>query len=416
MFDEEDIIAVFKLKTLTPLVITAKRGAGNFIKTLDIIPASSLIGALCRAIVLTNMDNKRGKCAELKDTVTLPDCDNCSLNDKCLYPKLWRNQFLSNKNNEKIIVSWAYPINKSIESNINNILYAPVIPSLKSLIKPRIRMSDAKEIYDSLIFYGLFEIGRKYGITRFIDILGPKVKNRIPTKPMSATVYYDEKSKRIQEININTTQITHITISDILKTVETGNDGEKGELYHYEAISENNIFYFYIISKKRYIDLLMKHMKDHPIQIGAAKSRGYGFVEIEKVIETTVNKYISERIKKIQEYNSKFGSYITSQRNFSNKLFLTITGLSPLKIDNKTVQEALLFRINQKVEILKFFFTLDTFLRIDISKPQITFNLTPIVNAGYSVFIEITTKEDEKEKENIIRQLLEWEIKIPYKS
>jgi|SRR5579875_17922 len=215
-----------KVRNETPLIINYS--SGNYYRSLDYIPASSILGAL-KAKKLSERGIWGG---ERKDDITL----NLHLTD-------------------------AYPSTKD-EQQLN-------IPSLATLYKER----DEEEVYTDAVedIIATIEHRNKWGEKLLRLKKGPR--------------HWSMKNGKAYHIPIRRTSTNILKLDEQLKTAyQVGENGEKiGYLAHIDSIYPGQIFAFEATGEEEDIQFLSRALEEG-VFIGSFRSKGYGLIKL-------VNKY-----------------------------------------------------------------------------------------------------------------------------
>lgn len=246
-------VFLFELTTTEPVVITSNKGKSNFVETLRYIPASTILGAVAKEILLDNISNGLGECSRILDTSNTPRCDVCDV-DNCKYRTLWRERKIKLTN--AVFGEWT--------------IDAPSVTNLQSIGESRV----GQQKRDLLL--SLFVESRGS-----IDVLlNTDLSNY---KKKGGDVVGRDLSKDVEIV-----QFGRVSISPTFRT------SEKGKLYGFTAIKEGQKFRFMVAADEEIGDCFSRE-----IRVGAWKSRGMGRVKLKEAKSWDLEEYIEERSKQI---------------------------------------------------------------------------------------------------------------------
>lgn len=249
-------ILLVELKTIEPVVITSKKGKTKFIESTSHIPASTILGAAARKVILENVDSGVGYCKGINNLSELPKCDECPEN--CKYRRIWVDKKIKLTN--AVIGEWDFS--------------SPGLVNLQSAGESR----KDKRKFDLLL---LMFLDRMKWLGKAERSAG---KSSVDYKKRPST--FDGKDfsevKRIQ--------ITRVSIDERYKA------SKHGELYGFTAIKEGQNFRFMVLCDSDIRDLFNGELK-----IGAWKSRGMGLVKMRIVESIGDDKYIERRSSEIEK-------------------------------------------------------------------------------------------------------------------
>jgi hypothetical protein len=293
-----------KVELREPLIVTRKIGKGKFYSLLNAIPGSTILGALSREAILTNVRNRRGGCAGLGSPNDLPPCEGCTEED-CPYITLWREH--------RVKISDALP---SIREG-QKLGEAWVIPELQSIFKGK--KSDI--LVDGLLFDAVQKMALKGkaprdSLRQRLRINGEEVKRSPKTVTGHSTIY-----NGIQEVTQGSYSSTHVCIDPSFRA------SRKALLFSIEAHPEGSVFLCNIVGEPVFIE---KYVKDREVRLGASKSRGYGLASINVMEEIPLERYFEIRTRAIEKGFDEIQNRLSSYE--VNTPIGTVTGLSPLSL------------------------------------------------------------------------------------
>ena len=297
-------IALLKIELREPLIITRKIGKGGFYSSLNALPGSTILGALSREAILTNVRDRRGGCAGLGSPNDPPPCEGCTEAD-CPYIALWREH--------RVKISDALP---SIGEG-QKLGEAGAIPELQSIFKGK--KSDI--LVDGLLFDAVQKMALRGKAPRDplrerLRINGEEVK-RSP-KTVSGHPSIDNG---IREVTNGSYSSTHVCIDPSFRA------SKKGLLFSIEAHREGSVFLCNIVGEPVFIE---KYVKDREVRLGASKSRGYGLAHLKVMEEIPLERYFEIRTRAIEKGFDEIQSLLSSYG--VNTPIGTVTGLSPLPL------------------------------------------------------------------------------------
>ncbi|MEM2865485.1 MAG: hypothetical protein QXR65_09530, partial [Candidatus Bathyarchaeia archaeon] len=302
-------IALLEVKLREPLIITRRIGKGGFYSSSNMIPGSTILGALSREAILYNVENRRGDCVKLNSPNDPPPCEGCSEKGGCPYIALWREN--------RIKISDALP---SL-GNRQKLGEVETIPELQSIFRGK----KSGTLVDGLLFNTVQRMALKGEVPE--DLLVQRLKagdEEVKRKPRTVAYSYTDNKIRIEEVSYKSYSASHVGIDPSFRT------SERALLFSIEAYPEGTIFLCRIIGEPGFID---EHVKNREVRLGASKSRGYGLASINVIGETPLEKYFEMRSEAIEE------GFDEIQRRFSsygvNVFIGTLTGLSPLSLMRK---------------------------------------------------------------------------------
>lgn len=299
-------ISLLKVELREPLIITRKIGKGGFYSSLNVIPGSTILGALSRDAILYNVRNRRGGCSGLDSPNSPPPCESCAEED-CPYILLWREH--------RVKISDALP---SI-GNGQKLGDVETIPELQSIFRGK----KSGALVDGLLFnaaqrMALRKEAPKDLLIRRLRIDGDEVKRN----PETVTIHPSTGNEiRIEEVTRRSYSSTHVSINPRFRA------SEKALLFSIDAYPEGSIFLCNIIGEPAFID---EYVKNHEVRLGASRSRGYGLAHIKVIEETSLEKYFEMRSKVIEKGFDEIQRFLSSYD--VNTPIGTITGLSPLPL------------------------------------------------------------------------------------
>ena len=359
-------VAALQIKLEEPLIITTKRGKGGFYVSLDVIPSSTILGAISAQVVLENVKERKGNCAKLTSPDTLPDCDNCS-QESCDYRSLWLER--------KVSVCDATPIKPNLTTNLLN---PPPIPNLQSTY----RILTIKETHqewkysDSLLLMAAQRLALMNKFSKKILVKSMTSHNRLAKrKPVNALLIDGE----LEDYEPKRNEDVHVSINSNLKT------SKKGILYSISHIIPGTVFRSTVIGDSEILDRRFSNVK---LELGAARSRGYGKAVMELTDRQTLEDYVQRRgteitngLKKSNELLSKFDP--TFEESVG-----TVTGLSALSLSINGKEMPAKEVISRRIGIGK-----ENILvimckrggRLSWDMPYRGFQRTPILEPGYAI-------------------------------
>ncbi|MBS7250213.1 MAG: hypothetical protein KIH08_06430 [Candidatus Freyarchaeota archaeon] len=377
-------VALVEVEAKTPIVIVSKKGKGGFLETAEYIPSSTILGGIARKIVINNYSSGFGNCAKLNGPNEFPTCSTCGVREKCIYNRIWFEK--------KLKLSYCFPFEqKDFEQS-------PPIPNLQSLFKSREEERE-EELVDGLLLMALYRLSIKKWAKE--ETLLERIETKTgPCKKSESSVYIQDG--KIKNLGVKTNDSPHVAINLQFKT------SEKGYLYSYTTISRETKFTALAIGDEENIDAL-----NGEISIGTGKSRGNGIVELKVKKKEQLKDFISMRAKSIkkgfEEISKKMVNFL--EEPHKNYLFGTVTGLSPLPLNESRPFDAVGKRISiPREQIVHLSYKRGVHIRYEFNDEKNSgpnFILSPVINPGYAgVFY---TKGD---LEEVSRSLAEIETNM----
>ncbi len=284
-------VYLVELRTLEPVCVVSKKGKTSFVAGSKYIPASSIVGAVARKIVLNNINESIGNCKNINSLEKLPDCSNCK-EENCPYKRLWVDGDIKLTN--AVIGKW--------------ILSSPGIPDLQTVCEPRSGDYDKKDQLLFMFLEGMFWKG---------SVRSDRVEEvrKIGWKKSSAT--FDGQSF----VDVPTIQLTRVKIEERLKT------SEKEMLYGFTAIKDNQDFRLAV-----YCDEDVAKAFEGKIRVGAWKSRGMGLVKLTIAEEFDEDSFITKRENEIERGFEKISEILNVDGFYGTYTYLT-AGTEDLKAE-----------------------------------------------------------------------------------
>ncbi|MHA1309981.1 MAG: RAMP superfamily CRISPR-associated protein [Candidatus Helarchaeota archaeon] len=352
----------YEITLNSPTIIVSKKGVGNFYSSTNIIPSTTLQGALARKAVINNILNNKGLCKNIPDNNTLPQCNKCPITD-CFYRKIWINNEL------KICDALISPYDKFLNS-FTIFDKAPPIMELESIFKDRI---NDRIIKDFLFYKYIFSlIAKKNDANPFVEEINFFSKDIGKFKKSPTTIFFNPVSKKIESAEIYKTEFFHIAINNKFKSTEYG------ALYNFIALNRGLKFRTIAIGNE---DLLKFIEGDY--KIGAAKSRGYGNISIKIIKKFKENEFIDLRAKNIESGFKKINEKIKFEKS---SIIGTFTGLTPLRLSNNysTPIDLLSSRLNlNPSQISNLFYKIKYMTQIRQENDGIKIINYPSIQSGY---------------------------------
>ena len=249
-------ILLVELKTIEPVVITSKKGKTKYIESTSHIPASTILGAAARKVILENVDSGVGNCKKICDLSELPNCDECPEN--CKYRRVWVDKKIKLTN--AVLGKWDFS--------------SPGLVNLQSAGESR-------------------ENGTKSDLLLLMFLDRMRWLGKAERSAEKSPVHYKKRpstfdGKDFREVE--KIQITRVSIDERYKA------SKHGELYGFTAIRKGQKFRFMVLCDSDIGDLFNGEVK-----IGAWKSRGMGLVRMRVVESMEDDEYIERRSGEIEK-------------------------------------------------------------------------------------------------------------------
>ncbi len=242
---DEKYVILGHVKTLEPVVVSYLKGRGGYIKTLDYIPSTTLLGSIISYLASHGPENQR---ISYEDFISIYG---------------------------EVVFTPAYP-RRDILTKIEDPLPLP----LRTIAKEK--KNSSKYISTALLWAKYFDTGNKR-ILDYLTSLEYKVESGF---------WYIENNK-IVSYSPDKTTYTHVALDYRTRT------SLEGYLFTVEALSAGQILVFKACISSKLLDELQQHLPLR-LKIGAMKSRGYGLVEIKIDDSMPLEDYIESRLDHIK--------------------------------------------------------------------------------------------------------------------
>ncbi|MHA1343763.1 MAG: RAMP superfamily CRISPR-associated protein [Promethearchaeota archaeon] len=356
-------IGYYKIKLKSPTIIISKKGTGMFYESKHNIPATTIRGALARKAIIQNIKKNKGNCTHLTDTNTLPNCDNCNFANNCMYIKIWSDGNINVKIFDALLVE-----NNSI--HINSFQANPPVLNLESIYKHRIPNNN-NQIKDFLLYNYLYRslITDKWFFEKekekFLKI------NTKEYKKSPANIKLNDKDT-FEEFFIPTTAFSHIGIDYCFKSTK------EGMLFQFRALNRGLNFKFFAIAENDILEFIEGEYK-----IGAAKSRGYGNIEISLIEKIPLKEFQDRRSTQIKEGFLRISELLNPKKGI---LIGTFSGITPIRYYSNTDLITFFrnrFNLGNDSNVLPLFYKLDLLTNLIKKSDGIYLNNIPVLKEGY---------------------------------
>ncbi|RLI78840.1 hypothetical protein DRP05_05965 [Archaeoglobales archaeon] len=261
-------VFLIELKTLEPVTITSNKGKSKFIESLKYIPASSILGAVSRQVILENIADGVGQCSRILSPDVIPDCDNCKVT-KCKYRILWKEKNL--KLTHAVVGEWG--------------IDALGVVNLQSIgvLREKANGEGKRDLLLCLFVEQKERLGRLRPRILLDETINSSNYKKKPGDIVGHNIAGEDGAVEVEMI-----QFGRVSIDYKFKT------SKEGQLYGFTAIKERQKFRFIVVAQEELEDCF-----DSEVKIGAWKSRGMGLVKMRRVNSWNVEDYIEERSKQI---------------------------------------------------------------------------------------------------------------------
>ncbi len=364
-----------------PTVILKKRGKGNFYVASDIIPGSTISGAIAVEYLRQMINQENANCGKIFEPEEEFSCSNCPINN-CKFRDIIYDK--------KIQFSSGIPIDKADE------IYP--VGHVSSIVRSA---TEPDKYYDILLqtaFMRYLVDENKFNFNLF----------KAHKKRLKKANILINSDLEIQDIHYESHD--HVAIERVLKS------SKSQLLYSNIALSPEQKFYGIGFDETDDFDIT-----DKEIWIGGNRSRGYGRSKIH-FEQVDYDEYLKQRIKSIKEGFEEIKKL--SKKYGIEATIATITGISPLELkridkdkskegNEESIRESLSqsakgdknkseWSIEHSIrarlsgidfEILSYFAREDQLPRWN-RKEDLPLEFTPVIQQGYSVAIKINSNDD----------------------
>lgn len=346
-----------------PTVILKKRGKGNFYVASDIIPGSTISGAIAVEYLRQMINQENAKCRKISESEEDFSCNDCPITN-CKYRDIVYDK--------KILFSSGFPIDKAGEihpaGHVSSIVRSATEPD---------------KYYDILLqtaFMRYLVDENKFNFDLF----------KAHKKRLKKANILINSELEIQDVHYEAHD--HVAIERVLKS------SKSQLLYSNIALSPEQKFYGIGFDETDDFDIT-----DKEIWIGGNRSRGYGRCKIH-FEQVDYDEYLNQRIKSIKEGFEEIKKL--SKKYGIEATIATITGISPLELQDG-IADSIKKRLDEMdVEILSYFAREDQLPRWN-RKENLPLEFTPVIQQGYSVAIKINSNDS---IDSISKNLAEIEL------
>ena len=369
-----------ELLAKSPLIITSKKGKGQFYESSDHVPNSTLLGAIAAAFIRYNVKNQVGNCKNLKTPNDVLQCDTCTEQNNCTFYKVWVQKKLS--------VSPAYPIPSDSDLLWDLDVIHPCY-RVKSIVERRLP-SESKDLNQSIADNLILTTARKLAYNHDEYVISPRWLLKDPSINGDSRVKGSSFSGIVSlrdgitgsgnDSLIPTEEYLHRIFYRSLALAPNFRSSARGLLYGVFALDAGTRFNaLAVVRDEKVTDALKKN--NTRVQVGLGKSKGWGQLEINVKKEISTEEFTALRENRIVQGFDEIRTILELKQG----CVFTFTFLSPIPVskilepsENKTYHDAnqkvldKLIGIQEQGQMIHFLYRIATHTTF-ISKPDHNF-------------------------------------------